>query len=153
MVRVLYFQSRVSLHFWSQCVLTTTFSINKTPSPLLHHHTPYELLYKKQVDYSSFHVFRCLAFASTLTAHRTKFQPRARTCVLFICYPNGTKAYRLYDIHTKQIFVSRDVIFHKEVFPFHSVTDAASIIDPFPNWFSQILPSTLPPTHITQHHS
>ena len=43
------------------------------------------------------------------------------------------KAYRVYDIHTKQIFVSGDVIFHEEVFPFHSVIDAAFITDSFPH--------------------
>ena len=130
--RALYFQSRVPLHFWSHCVLTTAFLINQIPSPLLNHNTPYELLYKKPVNYSSFRVFGCLAFSSTLASQRTKFQPRARTCV-FIRYPNGMKAYRLYDIHTKQIFVFGDVVFREEVFPFHFVIHVDHLHDPFPD--------------------
>ena len=128
----LYFQSRIPIQFWTECILTATFLINRTPSHLLNNKTPYELLYKKIVDYSSFHVFGCLAFASTLSASRTKFQPRARVCV-FLGYPTGMKAYKLFDIQTKQIFVSRDVVFHEEVFPFHSVTAEDTLVDPFPN--------------------
>ena len=98
--QALYFQSQVPLSFWSDCVLTAVFLINRNPSPLLHHKSPYELLYHKPVDYSSFKVFGCMAFASTVTAHRIKFDPRAHPCV-FLGYPNGMKAYRLYDLHTK----------------------------------------------------
>ena len=43
------------------------------------------------------------------------------------------KAYRLYDLHTQQIFVSRNVIFHEEVFPFHSVLDNQPLPNPFPD--------------------
>ena len=107
-----------------------SFLINRIPTPVLNYATPYELLYHKPIDYSSFRVFGCLAFASTLVSHRTKFTPRARTCV-FIGYPNGMKAYRLYDIQTKQIFISRDVVFHEDIFPFHSVTSTDPRQDPF----------------------
>ena len=150
-VRALYFQSRVPLHFLSHYVLTIAFLINCTLSPLLHNSTPYELLYKQSVDYSCFRVFGCLAFASTLASQRIKFQPRARTCV-FLGYPNGMKAYRLFDIHTKQVFVSRYVIFHEHVFPFHTISPIDHLSDPFPDL---VLPhplpdfptSTLPNTH------
>ena len=43
------------------------------------------------------------------------------------------KAYRLFDIHTKQFFVFRDVIFHEDIFLFHTVPDLAAITDPFPH--------------------
>ncbi|KAL8137686.1 hypothetical protein V2J09_003687 [Rumex salicifolius] len=46
-----------------------------------------------------------------------KMDPRGRECFL-IGYPVHQKGYRLYDIHNKVIFHSRDVFFHEEVFPY-----------------------------------
>ena len=153
--RALYFQSQVPLHFWTHCVLTAAFLINRTPSHLLNHSTPYELLYKQSVDYSFFRMFGCLAFASTLQSQHTKFQYRARTCV-FLGYPNGMKAYSLFDIHTKQVFVSRYVVFHEHGFPNLSPID--HLFDPFPDL---VLPhplpdfphSHIPDTQQSPHHS
>ena len=131
--RALYFQSRsVPLTFWSEYVTTATFLINHTPSPLLGNKTPFELLYEHATDYSFLKTFGCLAFAFTLAAHRTKFEPRARLCV-FIGYPIGMKGYKLYDLATKQIFVSRDVVFHEHIFPFHSVSTHDTLSYPFPD--------------------
>ena len=62
------------------------------------------------------------------------------------------KAYILYDIHTKQFFVSRDVVFHEEVFPCHSVVAANTLTDHFPDL---VLPNPsleLPISHDSQHH-
>lgn len=130
--RALYFQSKIPIKFWSECVLTATHLINRIPSPLLGNQSPYEKLYKKSPDYNSFRVFGCLAFASTLPNHRNKFQPRAKACV-FIGYPMGMKAYKLYDLQSGQIFTSRDVVFHENIFPFHSTDCPDSIADPFPD--------------------
>jgi hypothetical protein len=64
----------------------------------------------------------------SLTHHHTKFDPRVKPCI-FIGYPYNIKGYKLFDIHTKSIFVSRDVVFHEDTFPYKSVV---STNDNFP---------------------
>ncbi|KAI5386911.1 hypothetical protein KIW84_073160 [Lathyrus oleraceus] len=93
--------------------------INRLPSPLLKYKSPYELLFKQPPVMLHLKVFGCLSYATSLQAHRTKFQPRARK-VVFIGYEEGTKGFILYDLENHDIFISRNVIFYETTFPFKS---------------------------------
>jgi len=42
---------------------------------------------------------------------------RSLKCV-FLGYKSGTKGYVLYDLHSKSIFVTKNVIFHENIFPY-----------------------------------
>lgn len=128
--RALLFQWKLPIQFWTDVILTATNIINRTPSPLLQNKSPYELLFNNKVDYSFVRVFGCLAFASTLPSRRTKFEPRARLNV-FLGYPTGMKGYKPYDIQNKTTFVSIDVVFHEDIFPFQSITISDHLVDPF----------------------
>ncbi|XP_073045833.1 uncharacterized protein [Primulina eburnea] len=119
--RALMFQGNLPFTFWGECVLGAVYLINRTQSGLLQNKTPFEIIFGKAPDFDELKVFGCLAFAHNQKAKGNKFAPRSRKCI-FIGYPHGKKGWKLYDIQTCDIFVSRYVKFHENEFPYQTVS-------------------------------
>ena len=111
-------QAQLPNQFWGECALTAVHIINRLPSPILSFKTPFERLYLKPPSYSHLRVFGCLAYATNVHVSH-KFDHRAITCI-FIGYPVGQKAYKLFNLSTRKIFTNRDVHFHENHFPYAS---------------------------------
>jgi len=116
--RALRFQANLPIHLWGDCVLTAVYIINRLPTPLLNYKTPYEKLLGKVPSYSHMRTFGCLVFAANPSITHDKFNARGIPCV-FLGYPSSQKGYKLLNLQSHHTFVSRDVRFIEDVFPFH----------------------------------
>ncbi|KAJ0440838.1 putative RNA-directed DNA polymerase [Helianthus annuus] len=118
LTRSLLFQSGVPLNFWSDCVLTAVYIINRLPSSVLLGKSPYELMFGFRPSLAHLRIFGCLCF-STILNDSDKLSFNAEKCVL-IGYSNVKKGYKLWSLDNKREFFSRDVKFYETVFPFKS---------------------------------
>ncbi|KAI5428719.1 hypothetical protein KIW84_033637 [Lathyrus oleraceus] len=118
--RALRFQGNLSIDFWGECVLTAGYLINRTPSSISKGKSPYEILHGHAPCYTHLCVFGSLCFARNQHTNGDKFATRSRRCV-FVGYPYGQKGWRVYDLESHEFFVSRDVIFSEDQFPFHEI--------------------------------
>ncbi|XP_074306218.1 uncharacterized protein LOC141641459 [Silene latifolia] len=123
--RALRFQANLPNSFWGECILSSAYLINRTPSQLLNNLTPYKCLYGIAPSYDNLRVFGCLAYAHNQNTHGDKFEKRSRKSI-FVGYPNSKKGWKLYDLETESFYVSRDVIFHENTFPFAAINDSVT---------------------------
>jgi len=92
---------------------------------LLSNKTPFEALYKRPPTFHHLKVFGCKCYA-TVVHPKQKFEPRATPCV-FVGYPCGHKGYKLYDMQSHTFFISRDVKFCEDDFPFSSASQTSTL--------------------------
>lgn len=68
-----------------------------------------------------------LCFATNIIPYKSKFEERAFKSI-FLSFSPGFKAFGLYKLKTKRIFISRDVIFSYYI----QVTDSSATTVPLP---------------------
>ncbi|KAJ0572915.1 putative RNA-directed DNA polymerase [Helianthus annuus] len=135
--RALLFHARLPKKFWYDAYATAAFLINRLPSPVLHHSSPYEVLFGSHPDYSLLRNFGCLCYPFLGDTRADKLSPKSTPCI-FVGYAPSHLGYLCYDPHTSRTYTSRHVRFHESIFdiPVSSTTPTAS---------SDSIPFSIPP--------
>ena len=76
----------------------------------VHNKTPFEAWHKKKPIVDHFKVFGCITYSHISTPNNDKFDEKGEN-LIFIGYSDESKGYRLFNLATNKLVVSRDVIF------------------------------------------
>lgn len=129
---------------WGEVVMATSHILNLSPSSVINS-SPHDVWHDAAADSGSHRsdvkFLRVIGCASYVHSHHDERRKLDNTSVrkIFVGYEPGAKAYRLYDMDSGVISISRDVTFIETVFPFRhhqhssSTQPAVSSIDDF--WF------------------
>ncbi|XP_015165801.1 uncharacterized protein [Solanum tuberosum] len=139
--RALRFQASIPVSYWGQCVLAAAYLINRLPSSVLGYETPYERLYGRKPVLTHLKTIGCLCYAKQLTEH-DKLLPRSRSAVL-MGYSEIQKGYILLDLSNRSFFISRDVLFREDQFPFAQMSSPIEKVFPDSMHDSAVLPPRL----------
>jgi hypothetical protein len=101
-------------YFWAESVATTIYIMNRTPIAVVHGMTPEEKFTGKKPGVSHLRVFGCITYVHVPDEKRSKLDPKAEKCI-FIGYSLEQKGYRCFNLYTRKLQVSRDVMFNEMV--------------------------------------
>jgi hypothetical protein len=108
------------LKLWDEAFLTATFLINRLPTKVIHGETPLERLYGQKPDYSSLRTFGCACWPNLRPFNARKLQFRSKKCV-FLGYSHMHKGFKCLDVKEGRVYISLDVVFDEEVYPFSTM--------------------------------
>jgi hypothetical protein len=82
--------------------------------------TPLELLFKELPDYTFFKVFGCACWPHLRPYNNHKLEICSKKCV-FLGYSALHRGYKCLHIPSNRVYISRDVVFNKNLFPFSNM--------------------------------
>lgn len=132
---------------WQYAFETSVYLINCLPSSISPTKSPFEIVFKKQLDYFFLKNFGYLCFSLLRPYNRHKFSYRSRPCV-FLGYSPSHLGYWCLEPSTNRVYVARHVTFDEFSFLF----TGPSLLGPHPVHSSQsfspflVAPTLTPPS-------
>jgi histone deacetylase 1/2 len=113
----------VGLSLLCSCLYAPSFGmnlssplINRLPRKVIYGHTPLERLFHQAPDYLILLTFGCSCWSNLCPYDSRKLQFCSKQCV-FLGYSNMHKWFKCLHVSKGRIYISRDVVFDKNVYP------------------------------------
>ena len=112
MVRCMLSGSGLGKEFWGFAALTAIHIINRLLSTAHKNKTSFESWFGSRPSIGHLRVFSCTAYRHIPSQTRTKLDPKGQRCQM-IGYKeeSGSRVYRVNNENTKQVLITRDLIF------------------------------------------
>ena len=132
MVRCMLHEKGLPKEYWAEAANTAVFLLNRLPTKAVDGKTPFEAWYGYKPFLKNLKVFGCLCFTYVPKIKRDKLDKKAEPGI-FVGYSSVSKAYRVFQPHTKKILISRDVHFMENEKWSWNNEEKIPIVDPLQN--------------------
>ena len=142
--------------FWDEVVCTSVYLINRLPTPNLDNKSPFSLVHHQEPDYQLLKSFGCACYPCLRPYATSKLDNRSERCI-FLGYSAFHHGYRCLSLTSGRIYISRDVIFQENIYPFkdqpeiinQEINNSPSILGSFPTGQPSHSPKNMSPSAST----
>ncbi|CAL9004144.1 unnamed protein product [Prunus brigantina] len=113
MARSMMTEKGMPVIFWAEAVSTAVYLQNRCFTTSVSSKTPFEAFTGRKPGIKHLKVFGCICYTHVPSSLRQKFDDKSRKGV-FMGYGSCEKGYRVYDLQSKKIVLSRSVIFNED---------------------------------------
>ncbi|CAL9017922.1 unnamed protein product, partial [Prunus brigantina] len=113
MARSMMTEKGMPVIFWAEAVSTAVYLQNRCFTTSVSSKTPFEAFTGRKPGIKHLKVFGCICYTHVPSSLRKKFDDKSRKGV-FMGYGSCEKGYRVYDLQSKKIVLSRSVIFNED---------------------------------------
>ncbi|KAL0366816.1 UNVERIFIED_CONTAM: Retrovirus-related Pol polyprotein from transposon TNT 1-94 [Sesamum radiatum] len=99
--------------FWAEAVYTAVYLLNRCPTKAVQNMTPIEAWSGRKPSAKHLRVFGSICYVHIPTEKRHKLEEKKEKGI-FLGYSTQSKGYRIYNLKTKKLIISRDVEFDED---------------------------------------
>jgi transposase InsO family protein len=99
--------------FWGEAVNAAVYVLNRCPTKSVDGIISFEAWHGRKPMVHHLRTFGCTVYVWNTTLHLKKLEDRGRKTT-FVGYKSGSKTYRAYDLITKRVHVTCDMVFNMQ---------------------------------------
>ncbi|CAL9005789.1 unnamed protein product [Prunus brigantina] len=113
MARTMLHEKRMPTKFWGEAVNTAVYILNRCPTSALKNKTLFEAFSGRKLGVKHMRVFGSLCYTLVPSQQRHKLEETSEKGV-FVGYGTCEKGYRVFNLRTQKVIMSRSVIFDEK---------------------------------------